>query len=59
MAQPVEDLLTEIDQLSGDELQKVKARILLREQEMPPTRTAEEWATLLRIFLDTFWGDTP
>jgi hypothetical protein len=54
----IQELLTAIDDLSPEELERLKARITEREQSTRPMRTQEEWLSVIDQAVDAFWGDS-
>jgi hypothetical protein len=54
----IQDILAAVDDLSPDDLARLKARIAVREQATLPPRTAEEWQTVLDKAIDAFWEDS-
>jgi hypothetical protein len=54
----IQELLTAIDDLSPEELERLKAHITEREQSTRPMRTQEEWLSVIDQAVDVFWGDS-
>ncbi len=52
-----EEILAAVDQLSPDDLKRLKAHLIERERTNKP-RTAEEWMTELRDIAAEFRGDS-
>ena len=54
----IQDLLAAVDELSPDDLQRLKARITEREQALPAARTQQEWQAIVDNAIDAFWADS-
>jgi hypothetical protein len=54
----LQDILAAVDNLSPDDLERLKARIAAREQVIHPPRTAEAWQAVLDEAIDAFWDDS-
>lgn len=54
----IQDLLAAVDDLSPDDLERLKAQIAEREKAVQSQRTAEEWLAELRSIAVEFRGDS-